>query len=127
MIVTFHTFPSDSLDKRIPPTAQIERWKKQLNGKESEITPYTRCGFGGFRIVCFEEKGMIGYAMQLTPPLFQAMLYPHSKLEDVYFTEMRSDYTVKAVGSGKALENEAVNIDSFVKSLKWIYPLRSPF
>lgn len=126
ILVTFHTFPGDSLENRIPPMAQIERWKNQFKGKDFELIPLSRCGFGGYCLRIFDDSGMIGYAMQLTPTLFQSMLYPHFKIEELYFTEMRGDFTVKAIGKGSALEREQKIIDDFVKSLKWIYPLRSP-
>lgn len=103
-LLTIHTFPYISLEQRISPEAQIERWKKQAG--ECEITSFAKGGFGGFRL---ESDEMIAYAMQLSPLLFQSTS-----------SELQADYTLKFVG--KVAENKSA-IDAFAVSFEWIQPL----
>lgn len=112
--LTIHSFPSTSLDERIAPQAQVLRWQKQLKGISSqEITPIHHGGFGGFRYYAENQHtGVVAYAMQLTPKLYQ----------NTTSQEKRSDYTIKAVGSVEAIQKAFSEIDRFAESFELIEP-----
>lgn len=109
-LLTLHTFPYSSFEMRIPPEAQVERWKRQFNNA-GEVTQVAHGGFGGFR---HEIEGeMIGYAMQLSPVLFKAILDQ----------DIRADYTIKCVGPQITLEKYRDEIDDFATNFEWIVPI----
>lgn len=100
--VTVHNFPNI----KIPPEAQIARWKEQMKGEDYEIYPVSHGGFGGF---CIEGTSTIAYAMQLTPLLYSAITDPDQK----------ADYTIKFTGEKKIDKEE---IAQFAMSFEWIFP-----
>lgn len=104
-LLTIHMFPYTSIEQRIPPEAQIERWKRQTG--ECGVTPFSYGGFGGFRL---ESADMIAYAMQLSPPLFRCCST----------SDMKADYTLKFVG---AVDKNREEINAFAESFEWIQPL----
>lgn len=117
-LITFHNFPSDRLEKRIAPEAQITRWEKQIAWKTTDLIPYTSQGFGGFRFEAIgDQEAMIGYAMQLTPQLYR--LLPHSM-------DTRSDWTIKATGNKNAIYRCQKKIDAMAESLELMEAIRLP-
>lgn len=119
--ITFHNFPSQRIEERILPEAQVARWKKQIQIKQSDLSSYSIEGFGGFRLEASgirdgKEEAVIAYAMQLTPQLY--------KLIDSI--DKRSDWTVKAIGKPSAILTYRQKIDEFVESLEWVDPVRLP-
>lgn len=103
-LLTLHTFPYATLEQRIPPEAQIERWKRQTG--ECDTSFFANGGFGGIRL---ESEDMIAYAMQLSPLLFRNCS-----------TELKADYTLKFMGS---VEKHRKDIDAFAESFEWIQPI----
>lgn len=119
ILITVHNFPISSLEQRIPPLAQITRWKEQqFHTHNGDVTPSAHGGFGGFRLEAYDPygKGMIAYAMQMTPSLFRAIQDP----------QIKADYTIKAVGPSSEIEAERNAIDAFANSFELINPIPSP-
>lgn len=108
-LLTVHNFPYASFEERIPPEAQIQRWKKQFPKGIHDISSVAHGGFGGFRL---ETEEMIGYAMQLSPLIFKA-LHPSE-------IDKRADYTIKFVGPVVDYRHE---VDLFAISFEWTTPL----
>lgn len=123
--ITVHNFPSISLDQRIPPEAQILRWKNQIKGKTSE-TAVAHDGFGGY---FFQGKGVIenkeatvlGWAMQLSPIHYQAI----TSKQPIHYDQMRADYTIKAVGPSELMSRHQSEITHFADSFRLIKEIPS--
>ena len=115
-ILTLHNFPGTQLEQRIPPEAQIKRWQDQIPKGIYDITPLSNGGFGGFRLeAANEEKGMIAYAMQLTPVIFRS--FPESE------PDLKADYTIKFTGNLDSIEQTRADIDAFALSFELIAPI----
>ena len=74
--IVVHSFPSDSLDARIPPMAQIHRWKGQfteINEESILIKPQAHGGFAGFYLflsgdaqkIVGKNSAVLAWAMQM--------------------------------------------------------------
>lgn len=118
--ITIHNFPSSAIDQRIPPAAQISRWKSQIKGSSSE-TPVAHDGFAGFFFEAngeFEGKAssVAGWAMQLAPQHYQAI----TSLQPKGYDQMRADYTIKAVGPTPLMKKHQQTIQSFAESFRLI-------
>lgn len=122
--ITIHNFP----EQRIPPTAQIQRWKNQfidLDPSKTHTTEESHNGFVGLRI---ETEGMynqnptklIGWAMQLAPEY-----YDYLSNEDKSFIEKQelADYTIKAIGSPILIDKHRDAILNFGQSFGLIQEL----
>lgn len=115
-ILTLHNFPYTELDQRIPPEAQIKRWQNQIPHGVYDITSFSNGGFGGFRLEAVDEnKGMIAYAMQLTPVIFRA-LSPNEP-------DLKADYTIKFTGNLDSVEMNRADVDAFALSFEYIVPI----
>ena len=112
-ILTIHNFPYATIEERIPPEAQINRWKSQIPNGDYDITPLSNGGFGGFRLEASdEERGMIAYAMQLTPVIFRS--FPAAELD------LKADYTIKLVGNLESIEKNRKDVEDFALSFEHI-------
>jgi len=123
-----HNFPSESIDQRIPPPAQVERWKRQF----SEIFPFTmttkrksRAGFVGLYfqaegLLQGREQMMVGWAMSIDPRHYSRLVLPGTQKEKEFYKQMRADYTIKAVGKREALSKRLDEIVRFGNSFELI-------
>lgn len=132
--ITIHNFPTERPEDRIPPEAQIARWKRQfsrLDPSSVQITPQAYSGFSGF---LFEGSGlitdaytaMIGWAMQLAPEHFSVLsakiqMSPPQEAQDLY--QMRSDFTIKATGPKLLMEKHRRDIINFATSFELIHEI----
>lgn len=114
--ITVHNFPSDKIEERVPPSAQLLRWKRQFHKlDESDETPQS---FGGFAGIMLEAKGvmdkkpvsMLGWSMQIAPEHYRA----------IDNSDKRADYTIKAVGPVEAIHNHRKEIVQFARSFELI-------
>ncbi len=118
--VTFHNFPVAKMDQRIPPQAQITRWKKQFDQLEETSVLLVPFATGGFTGIQFEatgvQKGTLisvkAWTMQLTPELFQKL--PEKSLQE------KSDWTLKAVGPSEQLELLQEDLQLMARSIELI-------
>lgn len=124
--LTIHTFPFENEESRIPPQAQIARWKKQLKEPDllsMQIVPEVHGGFIG---LLFEGEGQLnerqemimGWSMQLAPEYCQKFVGEkhHAK---------KADYTIKAVGPSRTLNQHRQDIVQFAQSFELIDELPS--
>lgn len=117
--ITIHNFPGT----KISPTAQVTRWKKQFKMFDPTKTFTTMQSWGGFAGLYFECTGMgenkavmvMGWAMQLAPEHLSALESSEDKV-----SQMRSDYTIKVVGTPYELEKRRQEIERFAHSFELI-------
>lgn len=112
--ITIHNFPSEAIERRIPPQAQVERWRQQL--LPSSIVEVEPCAHGGFSGLQLRAETAIAWAMQLAPEHYRAL----QRLEDPLYAEMRADYTVKAIGPQDLLQKYSSQIEAFARSFELI-------
>lgn len=123
--ITIHTFPFQGLETRIPPQAQIARWKQQLEPIDPLSYSSSSCSHGGFSGLFFEGEGthenqrvkVIGWSMQLAP-----LFLPHLP-EGL---TKRADYTIKASGPPSLIDKYRKEIIHFGNSFELIDELPSP-
>jgi len=124
--ITIHNFPSKTIEDRIPPSAQIIRWKRQFE----EFNPLTVStlpqSFGGFVGAFFEASGkiegagitMLCWSMQIAPEHYRRLsgnVSEQSKNE-----EIRSCYTIKAMGPVVLIEKNRKTIINFARSFELV-------
>ncbi len=113
-----HTFPSQSLEERIPPQAQIARWVRQIGEQPHQVTPVGHGGFAGLEI---ESAGVLARSLQLDLEHYQTLSFLAStREEEEHYKQMRADYTIKVVGPYAAHRAE---IDLFANSFELIQEL----
>ncbi len=129
--ITVHNFPTEKIEQRIPPQAQITRWKKQfeqLDLPTVSIQPQAFSGFSGF---VFEGEGrmqgkettMMGWTMQLAPEHFRALGYPHHAKEQALYNQMQADYTIKIVGDPDLVKKHKQELVAFAHSFEFIHDI----
>jgi hypothetical protein len=129
ILITIHTFPSDHLEERIPPEAQVSRWKKQFKEIDQESMSIIPKAYGGFAGLFFEASGklkdnadsmtVLAWSMQLDPQHYQTLSLQSDK-------QRCADYTIKAVGSTELIEKHKDEIHHFAKSFELITPIPAP-
>lgn len=128
--VTIHTFPINDSSLRVPPTAQIARWKDQFEELNPLLTSISTESHGGFTGLCLEAEGiyqnaqttMMGWSMQLALE-FERPLSLHREPKDQY---KLADFTIKAVGETKIVEKYKPDIKCFAQSFELIDELPPP-
>lgn len=106
VIMTIHTFPSNSIKERIPVGSQIARWKKQFTTIEplSVFSSFeTRGGFAG---IFFEASGthskydktmsVLAWSMQLDSRHYHTLESLNKNIQ--------ADYTIKTIGPKHIIE-----------------------
>jgi len=118
--ITIHNFPSNTIDERIPPFAQIERWKRQIPSLDpisANITPQSHGGFVGY---LFEGTGnnetTMAFSMQIATEHYQTLSRDISSKSK----QMRADYTIKAVGPTDSIQMRKEELLSFARSFELI-------
>lgn len=128
--LTIHTFPYRNSSERIPPQAQISRWKKQfefLDPFSLLIQPESRGGFGGLYFegqgkMNKEEVKVMAWAMQLAN-LYDRQLQLGLDPLDQW---KRADYTIKAMGKPELLDQFRDEIIRFAHHFEFIQELPIP-
>jgi hypothetical protein len=130
--ITIHNFPADNAESRIPPNAQVARWKRQFTQLDIANTHIDQKSWGGFAGLYFEGNGILegkttlvmGWAMQLAPEHYSTL---DSAIEDKSISkQMRAEYTIKAVGSPQSMENHRQQIHDFARSFELIQDIPAP-
>lgn len=130
--LAIHTFTYTSFDQRIPPTAQIARWKRQFEELDLSTLMIEPRAYGGFTGLSFhacgqfkgKETGVLGYAMQLAPQHW--MTLQNAAKEPFKQIQMSADYTLKATGSPAAIANYKEEIELFAGSFELIDEVMTP-
>ena len=127
--ITIHTFPILE-NHRIPPQAQISRWKKQFDEMDALESHVNTESHGGFIGLVLEGKGqyqgketkMMGWSMQLASKYEQQLNQGKQPLDHF----KRADYTIKAIGSPELMDRHRSDLIQFAQSFELIDELPSP-
>lgn len=134
VILTIHNFPEQQ-ESRIPPEAQVNRWKEQLkpeNPHSFQVIPQAFAGFIGLR---FEGSGLLNekpmmilaWAMELAPEHFMRLTARLQNAQDSKTTDSilqhRASYTIKAVGPESLIGKHRQKIIAFARSFELIHEL----
>lgn len=122
--LTLHTFPIGESYPRIPPQAQIARWKTQFDELDALTTTVQSEAHGGFSGLFFEGQGLIqgqatkvlGWSMQL------AIGYERQLNLEKYTLDRtkKADYTIKAQGPIELINKHRTEIVTFAQSFELI-------
>lgn len=133
--ISIHNFPSNKIEERIPPNAQVARWKSQFEKLDPLSITVIPQAFGGFAGLFFEgtgvlngqEASMMGWSMQLSIEHYQNLCYAALPCTKHDLKQMRSDYTIKAVGTDRLVKKHKNEIVAFARSFELIHeiPTRS--
>jgi len=116
--VTVHSFPTEKLEERIPPFAQVERWKRQLGDVDALVES---AGHGGFVGLFFEGPTVLAWSMQLDLEHYQTLSFlANSPSEDEHFKQMRADYTIKVSGPQVLIDKHRDELFLFANSFELI-------
>jgi hypothetical protein len=126
--ITIHNFPTESLEERIPPLAQIVRWKRQfdyLNPTDVSISPQSYAGFlGQLFMASGEQKGqtvtVMGWSMQLGQEHYRHLSALESSDKMRKQRQMRADYTIKVVGPAGLVKKHHTELVAFANSFELI-------
>jgi hypothetical protein len=120
--ITIYNFPTDHSEERIPPSAQIMRWKGQFETLDPQLTAISPEAHGGFVGLFLECQGilkgqptkLLGWAMQLAPEHYQKL----SSHQAFNIKQIRADYTIKAWGSPDLINKHRTDIITFANSFE---------
>lgn len=124
--LTVHNFPYQVVSQRIPPEAQIRRWKQQFDTLDITIVkPQAFAGFSGQCLWCEgvieeNEVAMYAWSMQLADEHEQTLSRKHAR------SQTRSDVTLKATGPAELMINQQDAIVRMVRSFELINPILMP-
>ena len=122
--ITLHTFPILQETMRIPPHAQIQRWKGQFEELDVLTVNTLPEAQGGFSGLFFEGEGkmqgkemyVMGWSMQLAPLYERQLAQGKHPLDQ----SKRADYTIKASGPPSLMRQYRADILSFAHSFELI-------
>jgi len=124
--LTVHNFPYDHMEERIPPAAQIARWRQQANLEDPLNTREDFRAHDGFAGICLEGDGLIAWAMQLCPEHFRCLQQPGPPEQTRYLRQLRADYTIKATGPEEAIHYAKTELINFSDSFQLIQEIPTP-
>jgi hypothetical protein len=125
--ITMHPFPYTAESVRIPPQAQIARWKNQLESINLLKTTVHACSHGGFHGLCLESEGQQqGQPVSILGWSFQLAQFYDQQLDLENDQPKRADYTIKAVGPSALMQHYRQEIIAFAESFELIDELPSP-
>lgn len=130
--LTIHNFPTQFIEERVPTQAQVTRWLKQFEKLNKDSVSITATSHGGFAGVILEASGLmkgeavavLAVAMQLATPHYHALSFVPAKEKE--FREMRSDFTIKAMGPIESLQKKRAEILEFARSFELIKEIPTP-
>ncbi len=126
--IAIHNFPSDRMDQRIPPLAQITRWKKQFQSLDPSTIVLKPQAFGGYSGLLLEATGqmkgiktsILGWSLQLAPEHYQVLSQTTSTLITKRYRQMRGDVTIKVLGPSEMMHRHREEIIAFARSFQLI-------
>ena len=140
--ITIHNFPSESIDQRIPPAAQVARWQRQFEimyPEESGITPQAFSGYTGLKFKGVgrlkpeinnapstqQDTTVVGWSLQIGKDHYRTLSHPPKPSENNLYREMRADVTIKAQGSKELMQEHEEDIITFARSFELIEEIPS--
>jgi hypothetical protein len=123
--LTIHNFPFSTMEGRIPPAAQVLRWRKQLNLYDpinSIATPVSNCGFTGLYFAAMQTPiALLAWSMNMADEHARYLLAHTHAIQP----QMAADYTIKAQGPLSALWQHKLEIERFAGSFELIAEIPS--
>jgi len=125
LFVTVHTFPSSSLEERIAPEAQIERWKEQIGSQDCTVQRVSYGGFSGlFLEATKDQKAVLAWSLQLDLDHYQTLHFLAQTLEEEeHYKQMAADYTIKVTGPIDEINKRQIELFLFAESFELIQPI----
>ena len=131
--IAIHNFPSETIDQRIPPSAQIARWKRQfevLIPSESSTIPQAYSGYSGLKFkgvgdLNHIDSMVLGWSLQISQEHYRTLSHPVNFSDKNLYREMRADITIKAVGPKALMEENEEEINRFARSFELIEEIPS--
>lgn len=116
--VFIHSFPSNSEEERIPPMAQVNRWKEQLDKSTPLEFHLSRQAFSGYAGLLLDARGkkngkdvrMLAWALSLSPKNYYVL----------GGGERASDIIIKVLGDEESVDLHEEEIRSFARSFELI-------
>ena len=130
--IAIHNFPTMKVEERIPPGAQVARWKRQFTELDLTTLSVMPQSNGGFVGLLFEASGVLkgrdaavmAWGMQLAPEHYSNLTFfmntTPSAYEKEHFKQIISDYTIKAIGPVASIEKNRDAIMKFAHSFELI-------
>ena len=116
--IVFHNFPASEIAQRIPPQAQIERWKKQLEETNPASVVVTPQAFSGYTGLLLEAEGkrsaVMGWALQIGADHYRNLSYT------LLPEQMRADITIKATGSPQEISQYRSQLINLARTFELI-------
>lgn len=122
VVLHVHSFPANSLEERIPPAAQVERWRQQLKAASHKIEPLNHGGYAGLFLESQNESTMLlAWSLQLAMEHFQTLHFRATTLEEEeHYRQMAADVTLKVTGPTALIEKHRAEITLFAESFELI-------
>lgn len=125
--ISVHNFPSDKIEERIPPNAQVARWQRQFDNISYDSSTISQA-FSGYSGLMFIGKGvlqsketmMIAWSLQLFSEHYRTLSNPLTNEDQNLFRQMRADVTIKAIGPTPLMEKHQAAIIAFARSFELI-------
>ncbi len=112
--VTIHNFPAETLDQRIPPLAQLQRWKQQLKDVDPMDFVTIPQSFSGYVGLLLEGPGIMAWSLQLGRQQFRSLSDPQFPMQ------MRADITIKVTGPAELIKEHRSQILATARSFELI-------
>ncbi len=120
--ITIHSFPAETLESRVPPIAQINRWKRQFDELYPASVSISPQAFSGYVGLLFEGSGLMkqketmvmGWSLQLAADHFRTLNRRMGTLQK------RADITIKATGPRDLMAQYQREIIAFARSFELI-------
>lgn len=124
---TIHNFPTNRIEERIPPQAQIHRWKQQIEDLDTASVVTIPQAYNGFVGALFEGAGkihgesilMLGWGLQIGHEHYRNLSWPAHPI----YQQMRADITIKAVGPLDLMSEHRDEIIAFARSFELIHEI----
>lgn len=126
VVVTVHNFPTKTIEERVSPFLQIQRWQKQFDYIEPFSLSIQEIAYGGFSGFSLEAEGifkgkaktLMAFAMQLAKEHYYTLSSQPAK--EPKFRQMRADYTIKVLGKKESVARHRNEILAFAESFELI-------
>lgn len=126
--IAIHNFPSETMEQRIPPMAQVVRWQRQFDPIFPNLSSVNPQSFSGYSGLLFTGVGMmkgtetmvLGWALQLAPEHYRTLSALNSTEGKNILKQMQADVTIKATGPRALIETHQAAIIAFAQSFELI-------
>ncbi len=132
--IAIHNFPTNTLEQRIPPAAQIARWQRQFDPLYTNLSSTQPQSFSGYSGLLFTGVGLIngvetivlGWSLLLGQEHYRTLSNTATQSNAALYKQMRADVSIKATGPRALVEKHQAAIVSFARSFELIDEIPSP-